>query len=164
MIQTIDFLSASRFEALQGDAGLAVVSITDPDSSDARIPAGFGPVLHLKFDDLDEFSLSGGSVGQVFSPADAHEVTSFLDRIHRDQNNRGLIVHCEMGRSRSAAVAWYALAYGGRFVNERRIDGINLLVLGLLEKVGNRRLPRPAGMLVPAGFRLNPTTAKTPSL
>lgn len=155
MINEIDFLSSSRFEALTGEPGLAVVSITDPGSSDARIPHGFGPAMRLKFDDLDEASLASGSVGKAFSGAEAQSVLSFLDKIHRTSDIRGLVVHCEMGRSRSAAVGWYALAYGGRMARERRIDGINLQVLRQLENAGGRRLPRPTGMLVPAGFSLS---------
>ena len=52
-------------------------------------------------------------------------------------------------------LAWYALSYGGRMTRERRIDGINLLVLRMLEDAGGRRLPRPTGMLVPAGYSLS---------
>ena len=52
-------------------------------------------------------------------------------------------------------LAWYALSYGGRMTRERRIDGINLLVLRMLEDAGGRRLPRPTGMLVPSGFSLS---------
>ena len=48
MIYDIDYLSSSRFEAMTGDPQTAVVSITDPGGSDARVPAGFGPVLRLK--------------------------------------------------------------------------------------------------------------------
>ena len=155
MINDIDYLSSSRFEAMVGDPGLAVVSITDPGSSDARIPAGFGPALRLKFDDLDEESLAIGSTGHNFSAAEARIVVSFLDQMHSAPDIQGLVVHCEMGRSRSAAVAWYALAYGGRMAKERRIDGINLLVLKQLEAAGGRRLPRPSGMLVPAGYSLS---------
>ena len=82
-------------------------------------------------------------------------MVSFLDRIQGAPDITGLLVHCEMGRSRSAAVAWYALAFGGQMTRERRIDGINLLVLRMLEDAGGRRLPRPTGMLVPAGFNLS---------
>ena len=85
---------------------------------------------------------------------DAESVVSFLDRIHGAPEITGLLVHCEMGRSRSAAVAWYALSYGGQMTHERRIDGINLLVLRMLEDAGGRRLPRPTSMLVPVGFCL----------
>ena len=155
MINDIDYLSSSRFEAMTGDLRTAVVSITDPGSSDARIPAGFGPALRLKFDDLDESSLGSGSVGQAFSRLDAEAVVSFLDRVQGTPDITGLLVHCEMGRSRSAAVAWYALSFGGQMTRERRIDGINLLVLRMLEDAGGRRLPRPTGMLVPAGFNLS---------
>ena len=155
MIYDIDYLSSSRFEAMTGDPQTAVVSITDPGGSDARVPAGFGPVLRLKFDDLDETSLCGGSTGRPMSAHEAQSVVAFLARIHSAPEISGLLVHCEMGRSRSAAVAWYALAFGGRMTSERRIDGINLMVLRMLEDVSGRQLPRPTGMLVPAGFSLS---------
>jgi predicted protein tyrosine phosphatase len=154
MLNNIDLLAASQFEAMHGISGLVVVSITDPGSSVARVPVGFGPILRLKFDDLDESNMATGSTGKVFSATDARAVVSFLDEMHQSQNVKGLLVHCEMGRSRSAAIAWYALVYGGRLTRKRRIDGINLLVLSQLEEAGGRCLPRPTKMQVPAGFRM----------
>lgn len=154
MIQFVDFVSAAKIEAMQGDSRWAVISITDPGSSDTRIPRGFGPVLRLKFDDLDDESIAGGSEGLVFSPSDADAVLNFLADAHRNTAIHGVIVHCEMGRSRSGAIAWYALSYGGEMVNSRRIDGYNNLVLKTLESVGGRSLPRPTTLLVPSGFWL----------
>ena len=154
MINTVDFVSSTRMEAMQGDKSLAVISITDTDSSDTRISPGFGPVLRMKFDDLDADSLAAGSTGRVFAHGDAERVVSFLDAVDRDAGLKGVIVHCEMGRSRSGAIAWFALSYGGEMAKERRIDGFNSLVLEALESVRGKRLPRPSGMLVPVGFKL----------
>lgn len=154
MINTVDFVSSPRMEALQGEKSLAVISITDPGSSDTRISPEFGPVLRMKFDDLDADSLAAGSTGRIFAHGDAERVVSFLDMLDRDASIQGVVVHCEMGRSRSGAIAWYALSYGGEMANERRIDGFNPLVLDALEAVRGKRLPRPSGMLVAAGFRL----------
>jgi len=138
---------------MPGDKALAVISITDPGSSDARISPAFGPALRMKFDDLDADSLASGSTGRVFAHGDAERVVSFLDMVDRDASLDGVIVHCEMGRSRSGAIAWFALSYGGAMDKERRIDGFNPLVLEALEAVRGQRLPRPDGMLVAAGFR-----------
>ncbi|TXT28154.1 MAG: hypothetical protein FD131_3287 [Rhodocyclaceae bacterium] len=154
MIKTVDFISSSRMEAMQGDKHLAVISITDPDSSDTKISNEFGPVLRLKFDDLDADNLAAGSIGKVFARSDAEKIASFLDMVDRETNLQGVIINCEMGRSRSGAIAWFALSYGGVMANERRIDGFNPLVLEALESVRARRLLRPSGMLVPAGFKL----------
>ena len=140
-------------EAMQGDKTLAVISITDTGSSDTRISPGFGPVLRMKFDDLDADSLAAGSTGRVFAHGDAERVVSFLDAVDRDADLQGVIVHCEMGRSRSGAIAWFALSYGGEMAKERRIDGFNSLVLEALESVRGKRRPRPSGMLVAAGFK-----------
>lgn len=145
-------MSAARFESTDADSGLGVISITDTGTSDAMVAEGFGPVLRLRFDDLDDENLAHGSVGRVFTAKAAETVVRFLDALHRAQDMRGLLVHCEMGRSRSAAVAWYALSYGGRLLKQRRIDGTNQLVLRLLENAGGHGVPRPTGMLAPAGF------------
>ena len=153
MINIVDFVSSTRMEAMQGDKTLAVISITDTGSSDTRISPGFGPVLRMKFDDLDADSLAAGSTGRVFAHGDAERVVSFLDAVDRDADLQGVIVHFEMGRSRSGAIAWFALSYGGEMAKERRIDGFNSLVLEALESVRGKRLPRPSGMLVAAGFK-----------
>jgi len=153
VINIVDFVSSTRMEAMQGDKTLAVISITDTGSSDTRISPGFGPVLRMKFDDLDADSLAAGSTGRVFAHGDAERVVSFLDAVDRDADLQGVIVHCEMGRSRSGAIAWFALSYGGEMAKERRIDGFNSLVLEALESVRGKRLPRPSGMLVAAGFK-----------
>lgn len=153
MINSVDFVSSSRIEAMAGEKTLAVISITDPGSSDTRISPAFGPVLRMKFDDLDADSLASGSTGLVFARGDAERVVSFLDMVDRDASLGGVIVHCEMGRSRSGAIAWFALSYGGAMAKERRIDGFNPLVLEALEGIRGNRLPRPSGILVTAGFR-----------
>lgn len=153
MIQYVDFVSSSKIESMSGDPVWAVISITDPGSSDSRISEAFGPVLRLKFDDLDDDSLSSGSTGQPFSASDAMAVLSFLDAQNDDARITGVIVHCEVGRSRSGAIAWYALSYGGQMLHERRIDGYNDFVLKELEQARSVHLPRPTGMLAAAGFR-----------
>ena len=156
MINYVDFVSASKIEAMAGDPAWAVISITDPGSSDSRISSAFGPVLRLKFDDLDDDSMASGSTGQPFSVADAQTLLSFLGKLDSDLKIDGLLVHCEMGRSRSGAIAWFALSYGGKMANERRIDGYNPLVLSMLENVRSMAVPRPSGMLVAAGFSFSP--------
>ena len=155
MIKFVDFVSASKIESMRGDPSWAVVSITDPGSSDARIASDFGPVLHLKFDDLDDDSLSSGSTGRVFTMDDAQTVHCFLYAVHRDSQINGVIIHCEMGRSRSGAITWYALAFGGEMLNERRIDGYNSLVLRMLERSIGIPIPNPTGMIIPAGTRIS---------
>ena len=154
MIAFVDFVSAAKIESMRGDPSWAVVSITDPGSTECRIDPHFGPILKLQFDDLDEDSLASGSTGRVFTPEDAKTVLSFLDGVNRDAGITGLLVNCEMGRSRSGAIAWFALSYGGKMLHERRIDGYNNLVLSMLEQVGSVQLPRPTGMLAPAGLSL----------
>lgn len=152
MISAVDFVSVSRMERMTGIPNAAVISITDSDSSDAQICSKFGLLLRLKFDDLDHESMAAGSTGVVFRPEDAGLIIAFLEHVQQHRELETLTVHCEMGRSRSAAVAWFAACvYGARFLCDRRIDGINTLVLGMLEQAAGKSVPRPKGLIVQAG-------------
>lgn len=147
----IDFVSASRIESMVGDPAWAVISITDPGTSPVRIAEQFGPLLRLQFDDLDDDALANGSTGKVFSSVEAAIVHDFLVTCKGNPTVRGILVNCEMGRSRSAAIAWYAASFGGTFLQERRIDGVNLLVLRELCVRGCRTMSAPHGRCVEAG-------------
>lgn len=151
MLATIDFLSANAMERHAGDPGLAVISITDPGATPAYLAPTFGPVLRMQFDDVDTVGIHNGPDCRPFDDHLARSTLSFLDSVNASMEQYGLIVHCEMGRSRSAAVAWFvACQFGSFFVAERRIDGINTLVLDLLDRHSGRRTPRPPSMLVKA--------------
>lgn len=154
MIELVDFVSLNRLEAMQGDPAWAVVSITDSDKSDARIPSGFGPAIRLKFDDLDVDALTQGSQGVPFTQDDARRLLVFLNEISDSPDQVGVLVHCEAGRSRSAAIAILISGlFGGKFLHERRVDGWNDLVLSILERQAGRRIVRPHGMTVVSGQR-----------
>lgn len=145
----IDFMSLVQLERSTGRPDWAVISITDSDQSAALIPTGYGHSLKLSFDDLDTDAIHQGSTGVPFEQEDAQIVWGFIKKIGQDPTTHGLIVQCEAGRSRSAAIAIFASAVlAGRFVTSRRVDGFNDLVLSALEKVSAVRVSRPRSTTV----------------
>lgn len=145
----IDFMSLVLLERSKGRPDWAVISITDSDQSPAVIPDGYGHRLQLSFDDLDTDAIHQGSTGVPFEEQDAQILWGFIKRVGQDAATHGLLVQCEAGRSRSAAIAIFASAVlGGRFVTSRRVDGFNDLVLSALERVSAIRVSRPRATTV----------------
>lgn len=102
---------AKHYKPPEGST-LAVISITDPKLSEAILPPAVD-VIRLKFHDADRGS--GKSV--VFDGTAPEEliyfeddlVTSLIEFIERNLNVDIMMVHCEGGISRSAAVAKFIL-------------------------------------------------------
>jgi predicted protein tyrosine phosphatase len=86
--------------ARKNDVKRALISITTPGFPDAKIDlSAWDDVLRLKFHD---FHWEDG-VHKVLTEAQATEVLRFLSKNQHETDE--LIVHCEMGVSRSAAMA-----------------------------------------------------------
>jgi predicted protein tyrosine phosphatase len=131
----------------------AIISITDPDSG---LPS-FAPnenrlgILHLQFYDLEDISEEMSLKDAVeyvtmfghglFKDEQAAEIVDFVEGI-RDRA-KGILVHCEAGVSRSAAVAAVIeLVLNGsneRVFNDRRYSP-NLYVYSKLLKAWQGRL------------------------
>jgi len=104
-IQSVDFLSEKEFLQLPPSPMYGVISITDPGRQ-ANIPEGWGSVLRLKFDDVEEaepFRPYGGSKDWPFDKDDARRIVDWLNV--NVSKLSGIYVHCWGGISRSAAVA-----------------------------------------------------------
>ena len=92
----------------------SVISITDPGTSAARLANGFADVLGLAFFDAvpaDEYLPA--PVPGLFDRAMARRIGDFVCHLHAANADISLVVHCEYGVSRSAAVALFAAAYAG---------------------------------------------------
>lgn len=151
MIQFVDFVSRVEIERMAGNPGMAVISVTDSDAGDALIHPDFGRVLRLRFDDLDDEALRCGSTGKVFGEADARQIVDFLVALQHEGMPSAL-VHCEAGRSRSAAIALFISgACAAKFAFARRIDGWNERVVALLERAAGVQVGRPSSMMVQPG-------------
>lgn len=103
---------------------VGVISITDPDSADAALRSGWLDVLRLRFHDIS----FGWQSYVLMSDDHARQVLRWLGE-HAERMT-GVVVHCEQGISRSAAVARFiAHHYGlifdendGRFFNPHVYD------------------------------------------
>jgi predicted protein tyrosine phosphatase len=111
-ISQVCYTSRLRAEALVANGHTAVISITDPGTPDARLAIGFKDILRLSFFDAvpaDEYlpaPMSG-----MFDHLMARRIGSFVSEQHADPDDIVVIVHCEYGVSRSAAVALFVEAY-----------------------------------------------------
>jgi predicted protein tyrosine phosphatase len=92
-------LSRENAEAYEPGNNEICISISDPDAEPAQVSDTFEAVLRLHFDDIIE---SRQSSDILFAADQARAITEFLDEW---PNAARVMVHCNMGVSRSPAVA-----------------------------------------------------------
>lgn len=126
MIESVVFLSRPAMQQLQATPDAIVISLSAPNDP-ACIANGWRSVLQLEFDDLCE-AVMGVPVGSVpDADSEGHLVREFFGALYRLPDSRhakaiadflsrheggccdfvSVIVHCDHGISRSAAVAQY---------------------------------------------------------
>ncbi len=113
-ISTVEYTSRKQAEQLRGTPFVAVISITDPGTPEATLDPLFRHVLRLAFYDAvpaDEY-LPAPLPG-LFDYHMAGQISAYLEELHSAPVDMSLIVHCEFGVSRSAAVALFASALTG---------------------------------------------------
>lgn len=135
MFTDVVFTSRYAAEQLSPNTNGCVISVTDPHRPPASINEGWRDILRLQFHDLvrvDDWPgddlLPGPCI--IFSDTHAEQVIAFLDHWHLlEDGPTRLIVHCEMGVSRSAAIARFAAQRFGlafdwnyRFHNKHVVD------------------------------------------
>ena len=113
-ISHVFFASREHAEGLAGNACTAVISITDPGAPAAKLCPQFKDVLRLSFYDAvpAEEYLPAPMPG-MFDHFMARSIGDFVHKMHAHPSNRSVMVHCEYGVSRSAAVALFVEAYAG---------------------------------------------------
>jgi predicted protein tyrosine phosphatase len=92
-------LSRENAEAYEPGNNEICISISDPDAEPAGVSDMFEAVLRLHFDDIIE---SRQSTDILFAANHARSIAEFLDKW---PNAARVMVHCNMGVSRSPAVA-----------------------------------------------------------
>lgn len=106
-IKHVLFTSQRAFEAKAPWSDWAVISINNSETS-TQIQAGWWDVLRLEFDDIVEYE----EPYRLFSEGQARQIIEFVMHCHAEETE-GLIVQCNAGVSRSAAVAkWISEKYG----------------------------------------------------
>lgn len=112
-ISKVQYTSRKLAEQLRGSPYMAIISITDPTTPEARLDPLFRHVLRLSFFDAvpaDEFM---PACPGLFDHQMAGQICTFLEELHAAPFEISLMVHCEYGISRSAAVALFAEALTG---------------------------------------------------
>ncbi len=113
-IRKVRYTSRKLAEQLRGSPYMAVISITDPGTPAARLDPLFRHVLRLAFYDAvpaDEY-LPAPLPG-LFDYRMAGQISAFISELQAAPFEIELMVHCEFGVSRSAAVALFAEALTG---------------------------------------------------
>lgn len=119
-ITDVFFVSRERAESFAGSPDMAVISITDPGSPPANLHPLFGPILRLAFYDAvpaDEY-LPAPMPG-LFDHVMARQIVDFVLPLHVADTRLRVMVHCEYGVSRSAAVALFIEAFAGATLSAR---------------------------------------------
>lgn len=113
-IKHVLFASRELAESLAGNPYMAVISITDPGTPEAKLDPLFKHVLRLSFFDAlpaDEFLPA--PIPGMFDHLMAAQISEFVAALHAAPFEISAMVHCEYGVSRSAAVALFVEAYCG---------------------------------------------------
>jgi predicted protein tyrosine phosphatase len=123
-ISKVYFASRELAESLIGKPSMAIISITDPGSPPANLHAQFEHILRLAFYDAvpaDEY-LPAPMPG-MFDYRMARQISTFVQDLHNAPDPISVLVHCEYGVSRSAAVALFVEAYSGAPLISREFSG-----------------------------------------
>ena len=119
-ISSVHFASRELAESLAGNPEMAVISITDPTTPEAKLSPIFPHVLRLAFFDAvpaDEY-LPAPMPG-LFDHHMAKEISRFVQALIEAPLRYSVLVHCEYGVSRSAAIALFVEAVSGAPLSAR---------------------------------------------
>jgi predicted protein tyrosine phosphatase len=133
MIKGVTFVSRKIAEDMMPVPDVGMISLTDPGSRLAALRKGWGAVLRLRFHDIDKQWQNY----VLMSVDQARELLEWLEK-HEEQLD-GIVVHCEQGISRSAAVAKFLRERYGLPVNEPDVRFHNKLVYKLLSDLDDTR-------------------------
>jgi predicted protein tyrosine phosphatase len=106
-IQSLEFLSVDEAEAYMPQIATVAISILTPGRAPALLHRDIEDILRLYFHDGVPYGTAPRKV-DLFSSEQAQAVIDFLRRNHDQPQPRHLLIHCEAGISRSAAVAVFS--------------------------------------------------------
>ena len=109
-ITQVFYTSRKLAETLAGNPYMAVISITDPTTPEARLDPLFRHILRLSFFDAVPADQFMPPLPGLFNRDMARQIDTFVQELHAAPFELSLMVHCEYGVSRSAAIALFASA------------------------------------------------------
>jgi predicted protein tyrosine phosphatase len=118
-IKHLFFASRELAESLAGNPYMAVISITDPGTPEARLDPLFRHVLRLSFYDATPADEYTPPLPGLFDRDIAKRIDNFVSKLHSAPFEISVMVHCEYGISRSAAGALFIEALTGAPLNAR---------------------------------------------
>lgn len=138
-ITKVEFCGREQAEDTPGRPDTAVISITDPGGT-AKLQDGWGAVLRVAFMDYDLDSmvspwLRGQAEKSGLAPTALHavQIVNFVWHPPRPSITK-LLVHCEAGVSRSAAVALWAWEQFGLVIRPADVHRHNRYLYRLLNE------------------------------
>lgn len=143
MLETVCVLSRRSAQSWSPQLPTVAICIRDVGSPPFQLNPAIRETLHLSFDDI-----ATRFANQVLmTRQQAREVRVFLDRHARSPDTKAVLVCCEAGVSRSAAVAQLAVErYQAVLLGQQDLGGANPWVLRLVrEPVWISTLARAAG-------------------
>ena len=133
-VSKVQYTSRKLAEQLRGSPYMAVISITDPTTPEAKLDPLFRHVLRLSFFDAVPADEYMPALPGLFDHRMAAQIGTFVEELHAAPFEISLMVHCEYGVSRSAAVALFAEALTGAPLDAREFTyEANQWVIDLLE-------------------------------
>jgi predicted protein tyrosine phosphatase len=112
---------------------VGMISLTDPGSRLATLRKGWGAVLKLRFHDIDK-------QWQNYVMMSVDQARELLEWVEKNEEKlTGIVVHCEAGISRSAAVAKFLQERHGLPVDESDVRFHNKHVYKLLSDLSGVR-------------------------
>lgn len=136
-MNSVSFFSREVIIATPGNPNKALISISCPGDP-APLQSGWGRILRLEFDDIDRRSMvdwykkTTGKTLRLFDENQAQTVIDFIDTLPKTIDV--LVVHCDAGVSRSAAIARFsAMKLGCPLQGDDRLA--NAHVLSVLNKI-----------------------------
>jgi predicted protein tyrosine phosphatase len=106
MITSIEYTSRRDIERRQSNPETVVLSIRGLDERSPRLAKGWADVLSIQFDDV----VPGEGFGceEPMTLEDARTISGWIRQWASDRRQVKLVIHCNAGVSRSAAVALWA--------------------------------------------------------
>lgn len=131
MYKHIEFMSQMDMQYLPENQNAIAISITGSTGNNIAVSEKFKDIIYLKFDNVENLH----SRLKRFSQEDAIAIYNLVKRHENDAET--IYVNCQMGQSRSAAVALFLAQYYGLEMKQDTSQHIHI-VYQFLKRVFQR--------------------------